>query len=299
MPIEILHAVGHQLQTGDVILAAVLALLGSALAVSLVQVLGLLRSSQWAERYTNFAWQVGGLLGLEQAYEFTRGRIPLETDVAVLNAYRVLDFEWRHGFFIESRLERFFLRYHMVMSAVDGFYVFAHVGVTLGVLVWIYVRRRDQYPFVRNLLALTTGIALIVFYVYPTAPPRLLPNYGFVDPAYFYHLVDAGGAQLDSYTYNPYAAMPSLHVGYALVIAWSLLRAERRTAVRALAVLYPPVMAAVVLISGNHWVLDVVGAVITVALAGGVLSLLERISPAWPLRSWKRPYVVLHPSELP
>jgi membrane-associated phospholipid phosphatase len=166
------------------------------------------------------------------------------------------------------------------MSAIDAFYVLAHVAVTIGVLVWIYLRHREHYPFVRNLIMLTTTVALVSFYVYPTAPPRMLSNYGFVDPLQLHHLVAAGGAQPSSYTYNPYAAMPSLHVGYALVVAWGVFIADRRLWVRGLAAVYPFAMGAAVIISGNHWVLDVVGAFATV-LASGVALLAIQWLVGW------------------
>jgi hypothetical protein len=215
------------------------------------------------------------VLGLEQAYEVTRGRIPHQTDVALLNAYRLLDFEWKHGFFVESRIERFFLQWYVVMGAIDVFYVAAHVIATIGVLIWIYACHRSHYSLIRNLLMVSTAIALVSFYVYPTAPPRMLANYGFVDPAQVYHLVSAGGAQLESYAYNPYAAMPSLHVAYALIVGWAIVLCERRLWLRLIGGLYPCAMGAAVIISANHWVLDVAGAVLTVGLAR-VLLLVPR-----------------------
>lgn len=265
----------RQLQTGDVVLAAVLILLASIAGAWLVR-FAVMGHEERLKRYIRFAWQLAAVLGLEQAYEFTRGQIPHETDVALINSYRLLDLEWSHGFFVESRIERFFLQFGLVMNAVDVFYIACHVTVTIGVLVWLYTRRPEHYPFTRNLLLVTTAIALVAFYLYPTAPPRLLSNYGFVDPTVLYHLVSQGGAQVSSYTYNPYAAMPSLHVGYAIVAAWGLFIGTRRRIVRVLAVVYPFAMAGAVIISGNHWVLDVVGAVVTVLAARLILYALSQ-----------------------
>jgi membrane-associated phospholipid phosphatase len=273
-------ALGHQLRTGDPVLALSAFLLISACMVVLVEWMSRKRIPGGGA-YARFGWQLGALLGLEQAYEFTRGRIPHETDIAVLNAYRILDFEWRHGFFVEARIQRFFLQFHALMIGIDAFYMFAHLLVTIGVLTWVYVWRRRHYPQVRNVLMLTTAIALVVYYVYPTAPPRMLTNYGFVDPAVvLHHVAPAGGDQPDSFLYNPYAAMPSLHVGYALVVGLALFIAERRRWVRLFAVAYPLAMTAVVVISGNHWLLDVMGAVVTVALALAGVSGVSRLSAA-------------------
>lgn len=259
-----------QIQSGDVVLAAVILLLGCALVTQVIR-LRLGGSHPRLTRVTRFSAQIGGLLTLEQAYELMRARIPHETDLAFLNAYRVLDLEWRYGFFIEERVERFFLHYQVIMNAVDALYSLGHVGMTMGILAFIYLRHRDRYPFVRNLIATTTGITLVVYYLYPTAPPRMLTNFGFVDP--MHQFIPAGNEQFDSYMYNPYAAMPSLHVGYALCVAWALFLVYPSLRVRLLAALYPVAMAAAVIISGNHWILDIVGAVVTVALAGVVVYL--------------------------
>jgi hypothetical protein len=268
-----LQFVLSQIRSGDVVLAGVLLLLLCAL-VSLGLRLRLGGPRPRLSQITRFSSQLGAVLALEQAYEFLRAQIPLETDLAFVNAYRVLDLEWRYGFFVEERVERFFLHYQPVMNAVYALYALGHVGMTIGILALIYIRHRDRYPFVRNLIATTTGITLIVYYLYPTAPPRMLTQYGFVDPPGLHQFIPAGGGeQLDSYFYNPYAAMPSLHVGYALCVAWALFLVYPSLKARLLASLYPLAMAATVIISGNHWVLDVVGAVITVALAGTLLHL--------------------------
>jgi membrane-associated phospholipid phosphatase len=262
-------AIADQIESGDIVLAVALFLVMSSLACVMLLALHRANRDGGVDRYRKFSWQIGALLSLEQAYEFIRGRMsPNTPDIALLHSYRLLDLEWKHGLFVEQRLERFFLQFQPIMNAIDLFYVLGHLVGTIGVLVWIYVRRREQYAFVRNLLMLTTAIALVAFYVYPTAPPRMLGNYGFVDPLQLHHFVGEGGAQPGSYTYNPYAAMPSLHVGYALVVAWGLFVAERKTWIRVAAIFYPVVMAATVIISGNHWILDVAGAVVTVAISG-------------------------------
>lgn len=259
-----------QIRSGDVVLAATILLLTCAL-VSLAIRLRLGRSHARLARVTRFSTQIGALLALEQAYELMRARIPQETDLAFINGYRVLDVELRYGFFIEERVERFFLHYQLIMNGVYAVYGLGHVGMTIGVLALMYIRHRDRYPFVRNLIAATTGITLIVYYLYPTAPPRMFGPWGFVDPLTLHHFAAAGGEQPGSYLYNPYAAMPSLHVGYALCVAWALWLSYPSVRVRLLAGLYPLVMAAVVIISANHWILDVVGAIVTVALAGGLV----------------------------
>jgi membrane-associated phospholipid phosphatase len=261
----------HQLRSGDVVLAVALVLISSWAVYRLLRASGIASRSRLGERCANVASQMAAVLALEQAYEFARAQIPLRTDIAFINAYRLLDFEWRHGLFVEERIERFFLQFHTLMNAIELFYIGGHLVLTISVIVWVYVRRPEHYPFMRNLFALATAIALVAFYLYPTAPPRMLQNYGFLDPLQLHNLVGPGGAQPDSYTYNPYAAMPSLHVAYALIVGWTLLISERNRVARCLAALYPFAMAATVVITANHYLLDVAGGFVTVAVAGTVL----------------------------
>ena len=232
----------------------------------------------WHPRFFGLVLQIGMTLMLERLYEFSRAHVAVAqmTAVAYSNGYKLLDFEIGHGFFVEQRLQQYFLPDNLLMHAVDGFYAFAHLFVTLGFLIWLYVRRNDAFAFVRNVMYIATGIALVVYMTFPTAPPRLFPNFGFVDPSQALGLTQRGGAQLTQYTYNPYAAMPSLHLVYALIVGVSLVVLGRHLWLRILGGIYPVIMLAVVLISANHWILDAVGAVVTVALASGILLAAER-----------------------
>src|SRR5947209_13729378 len=112
----------HQLQSGDVVLALALTLLITA-GIAAIASIAHARRTGWWTAYAKFAWQLGALLGLEQAYELIRGEIPQQTDIAMLNAYRLLDFEWGHGFFVESRIQHFFMQFRDFMIGVDLFYI--------------------------------------------------------------------------------------------------------------------------------------------------------------------------------
>jgi PAP2 superfamily len=220
-------------------------------------------------RFFGLSLQIGMTLMLERIYEFSRGHVIVSqlTDVAYSNGYKLLDFEMGHGFFVESRIQHLFLGDNLLMHGVDAFYAFAHLFVTLGFLIWLYVRRNEAFGFVRNVIYVATGIALVVYMTFPTAPPRYFTQFFVVDPSTSLGLTPAGGAQLTSYTYNPFAAMPSLHLVYALIVGAGLFFVGRHLWLRAIGAIYPFVMLAVVLISANHWILDAVGAVVTVALA--------------------------------
>jgi PAP2 superfamily len=127
------------------------------------------------------------------------------------------------------------------------------LAVTAGVLLWLHRRRPEEFPFVRTALLLAGGLALVGFLVYPTAPPRLA-GVGIVDTVSGRH-VDLNCGLVSS-LYNPYAALPSMHVGYALIVAGGLLRHGRRLLVRTIGALYALFVLLVIVATGNHFFLD-------------------------------------------
>lgn len=158
-------------------------------------------------------------------------------------------------------------------SLLAAAYVTLHVAVTAAVLLWLHQRHPAAFPFVRTTLLLTSGLSLIGFLAYPTAPPRLA-GIGIADT------VSHGPINLNhglvSSLYNPYAAVPSMHIGYALVVAVTLLRHGRRSVVRVLGALYPPFVLLVIVATGNHFFLDAAAGAITVAVAAASASVITR-----------------------
>ena len=140
-------------------------------------------------------------------------------------------------------------------------------------MLWLHQRRPAAFPFVRTTLLLASGLSLIGFLAYPTAPPRLA-GIGIADT------VSNGPIDLNhglvSSLYNPYAAVPSMHVGYALVVAVTLLRHGRRSLVRVLGALYPPFVLLVIVATGNHFFLDAAAGALVAGLAAALAARLTR-----------------------
>jgi hypothetical protein len=161
--------------------------------------------------------------------------------------------------------------------AVPACYVYAtlHFVVTPCVLVWTFRQRPLVYGQARTCLAITTAGALLGFWLFPTAPPRLLSGGGFHDTLAAYSSwgwwgSDASVPQGAVALANQFAAMPSLHVAWSAWCAATLLAQVRHPIIRALAALYPLLTAAVVLATGNHYVLDVIAGVALWGLADAV-----------------------------
>jgi hypothetical protein len=160
-------------------------------------------------------------------------------------------------------------------------YLNTHFIVTTCTLAFIYLFRNEHFYFVRNMFMVAMGLALVGYVLFPTAPPRMLPELGFVDS-----VADFTGVSSDASVnalFNPYAAVPSMHVGFALMLAVPMIRMARSRWVRALWAAYAPAVTLVVVITANHWVLDAVaGAVVAAVAALAAQTLFARARPqAW------------------
>jgi membrane-associated phospholipid phosphatase len=184
--------------------------------------------------------------------------------------------------FVEPSIQQWALRQRWVMDIADWTYLNAHYFLTLGALVFIYLRRNDSFYFVRNMFMIAMAIALVGYTVYPTAPPRLMQEWGFTDSIQQFTGITVekgpGSALL-----NFYAAVPSMHVCFALMIGLPMARLVKRRPAKLLWRLYPLLITFVVVATGNHYLTDVFLGAVT-AGAAALLSdrLLARVRPdAW------------------
>ncbi len=178
----------------------------------------------------------------------------------VIGAQRLL------GINHEESIQDLFLGWEPFISFWNVFYGTAHFVVTVGTLVYLFRKVPERYPLWRNTLALTTGLALVGFALYPLMPPRLLPgDYGFVDTLRvvggLWSFQSAPMAKVS----NPYAAMPSLHVAWAGWCVFALLPAMRRPSARRAVAAYPLLTVFAVVVTANHYFLDAVGGAVVLA----------------------------------
>jgi len=156
------------------------------------------------------------------------------------------------------------LQHEWLVHFADLYYAGVHVPVLLITLVWVFIWHRPNWPFARTSVAILTGFCLVIQYI-PVAPPRLLPSLGLVDTALRDHLSvysAVAGA-------NQYSAMPSLHVGWSAAAALLVIVCAR-TRWRWLAILYPLMTTWVVVVTGNHFLIDGAVAVVLLGAAVGI-----------------------------
>ena len=213
-------------------------------------------------------------------YETVRGVAESNPAVAFSNARTIVDFEQSTGLFFEQGLQAWAMGERVLIDAANFMYVNSHFVMTTGALVWLYLRHNDRFYFVRNMFMVAMGLALVGYVLMPTAPPRFFPELGFVDTiAYYVNVQHDSG--LVALFFNPYAAVPSMHVAFALMVSVPALLVVRNRVAKVLWGLYPVVVTFVVLVTGNHWFMDAVaGAFVAGTSALVATHVLSRLWPA-------------------
>jgi PAP2 superfamily len=226
------------------------------------------RSRWWVELLA-----IGWLLFL---YDAVNNLAPLRLSVALGNARGILHIERVLHIDPELSLDRWLASHHTLATILANYYDNAHFVVTLGVLAWLWWRRADIYRPLRNALVLVNVIGFVVFWLLPVAPPRMLD--GFTDVVASTHAFGSWHTGALASAANQLAAMPSLHMAWAAWCTLALWRASKRPVVRALAVAYPCLTAFAVLATGNHFLLDIVGGLIVLAIAVALVGSSGRIA---------------------
>lgn len=190
-----------------------------------------------------------GLLWL--AYAAVRGVTADEIGVAMHNAQIVLDVQALLGLPSELGVQKLFLERTQLVKAANFYYIGMHFPVTIAFLAWVWLRHRSHFDRIRNTLIAVTGIGLVIHLLYPLAPPRMIG--GFVDTAAVF-----GPNPYDlsiSQAANQIAAMPSLHVGWAVLVAIGVIFICN-SRWRWLALVHPAITLTVVVMTANHYWLD-------------------------------------------
>lgn len=188
------------------------------------------------------------------------------------DATKVIDLERTLHIFVEPSVQAWTTNVHWLMTGLAWSYLNTQFAITTAVLAFIYFRHNESFYFVRNMFLIAMGLALVGYAVFPTAPPRLMPEWGFTDPVS--QLVAPTKGWLD-YTgagqmTNDYAAIPSMHVCFAVMIAWPMARLAVRRWAKVAWALYPLLVTFVVVATGNHFLVDVLLGAMTAGVAAAL-----------------------------
>src|SRR3954453_3299461 len=184
--------------------------------------------------------QVSLFLSFYFAYRLLRGMVEGHATAAFQHAREVISIERTLHLFVEPSVQAWASGSNLVMESASWLYVNAQTSVTIAALLYVYLRHNRSFYFVRNMLMIGMAIALVGYTVFPTAPPRFMPEWGFIDSVADMtgvHVSHASGTM--TALFNPYAAVPSMHVAFALMIGSPLAKLAQHSVVRVLWVLYP------------------------------------------------------------
>jgi len=209
-------------------------------------------------------------------YFFVRGQGHADKEGAIYHGERIVALERRLGIFFEPRLQAAIIDHTWLVNAFNWVYVWAHWPVILPWFVWMWFRHHEHYAVYRNAILLSGGIGMICFALFPVAPPRLVPDLEMVDTV-----------SLHSHAYrvlqpptltNLYAAMPSLHFGWDLLVGIAIARHAGHPLGRLFGMLLPVAMFSAIVLTANHYILD--------GVAGGMLALVALAISAYVTPRW-------------
>jgi hypothetical protein len=208
------------------------------------------------------AWESALLFGLYGLWQFAGSFTVMGKSGALPRAQWLWDVERAFYLPSETALQRLILGHPLLVQACNYYYDILHFPLLGACLIWLYARHRESYPRIRTTVALFTGISLLIQLI-PVAPPRLLPSTGMVDTAVQYgQSVYSWGGGFDA---DEFSAMPSVHVGWALIVAIAVITVSR-SRWRWLAAGYPVLTLLVVVVTANHFWLDGIAAAVLVVL---------------------------------
>lgn len=198
------------------------------------------------------------LVAMDVVYESLRNLVPHQRSRGVSLATSVDALERSLHWNFDRWLNHALAGSPQVAQLVEDYYSWLFLPVTIVVLVWVFLRHPGHYRHVRTALVVITLLALVCFYLYPMAPPRLLPGGGFIDTSRLYPTLGSWSTPTVADTSNQYAAMPSLHCAWALWNGLVVARLARRRWLRVLGMTYPVLTYLAVVATANHFTVDAV-----------------------------------------
>ena len=192
--------------------------------------------------------------------------IPNVEAVAYENAFRVISFELAMGLFWEQRWQIWAIEnFKVVVIFLNWVYTLGYWPIIFTTAIILYLKDRPRYVYYRNIVLCSFVLSLIVFSTLPLAPPRFLPEYGFVNTIELFGPSIYGSRDMAPY-YNLFAAMPSLHIGWTLLLGVLFLR-TKYIWLKAFGIIYPTLTFFAITITGNHYIIDALGGAAVVLAA--------------------------------
>lgn len=213
-------------------------------------------------------WQEIAIIGFcYWLYSEIRNLVPEQATIALRHGRSIQHLQdWLHLNF-ERSVNSFVAHHEPLAQVMNYYYATLHFIMTIAVLVWLFRRHPGRYASARLTIFATTGIALVGFYFFPLAPPRLMHGGpGFVDTVAVHHTWGSMASGDLAHVSNQFAAMPSMHIGWSLWCGITIAMLARPLWVRVLGVLYPVATLVVIISTANHFWLDALGGAVCLGI---------------------------------
>lgn len=217
-------------------------------------------------------------------YFLVRASHPDDVPDSVRRSLAIVRLENHLGIFHEAAIQRWFLPHEWVIDFANTVYVWGMYPVLVAVAVWLAVRDLQSFRYLRNILLVSACLGIVGYWLIPAAPPRLLStygyNYGFVDTLHH------GSSAVQDYQpgafRNPFAALPSFHFAWVALAGAAVWTNTASRVWRAAAALFCALMFWAIIVTANHFFLDLILGVLTVGVAWVITNALYRLSSRYP-----------------
>jgi hypothetical protein len=250
---------------------------------------------RWRARVER-AWTLADRAGLQEIvlvlvafliYFYIRGLVVGRESEAIARGLDLIRFERDLGFYWELEMQSWILNHYWAIKTMNWVYFYGHMPLVIISAFWLYIWHRRAYRLSRNAFLASGAIGVVMYALWPVAPPRLIPDAGFIDTMAVYDRVGYNAQETEAFV-NPYAALPSLHFGWSLLLGIVVFQVTKFPALKVLAVVWPVAMFFAIVMTGNHFIIDaIVGAVVSFAGFGIALG-WERIWPEVAARARER-----------
>ncbi|MDD5093432.1 MAG: phosphatase PAP2 family protein [Dehalococcoidia bacterium] len=246
--------------------------------------------------WLDILFEITILFAVYMIYAFSRGSLDEKASIAFQHARDIMDLEKHMGIFVEKDIQSFFLESSFRTDIANLLYTVCYYPALVFFAIWAYWRHRAKYKFIRTVFIVSAALAFVVFALYPLAPPRFFDgthgaeNLNFVDTIHTNWSVNEDSTKR---FYNSFAAMPSLHQGWTIMIGIGMMWMTKRWWGRLLGIILPVAMFFGITSTANHFVLDAVGGAIVIGLSFGISALIWKYKDKFHLRRSQAPSQVI------
>ncbi|MBA4179813.1 MAG: hypothetical protein C0506_04420 [Anaerolinea sp.] len=230
------------------------------------------------------AWQASAKVGLHElvvvvsaflVYFLIRGSVVGRAGEAMVRGFNVIELEQQLRIYWELEMQSWILDHYWLIKTMNWIYFWGHMPLVIVIALWLYVGHRDTYRLTRNAFLASGAIGVVIYWAFPVAPPRLVPFAGFIDTMAAFDRVGYNAQETKAFV-NPFAAIPSLHFGWSMLLGAVVAYVGKHPLWWLFGAVWPVAMFFAIVMTGNHFIIDAVAGAI-VSFAGlGIAWLIER-----------------------